>query len=362
MEQTTVSQLAQTIIQASDNFNRELKSTLLTLIGLDKLCADVEYVYNKIPTTSVPLSSIAGISLIYLKPEIISAVNASRAKPLHDSTIYKAYASLVMGIVSSLPDVKIGAEQRNNQRVWYISSTNLTEYGKGLHLPDVKPSKKLLHTLGAVVNNHPKEDSTYLLHCTNSILKLQFTKLQFNHDVINVLPYPIVDLSELNYAKFLAKAQEVERGLDNKPLLPVYATPTYDEWKQEQIHNFRSYKQLIKNAIVKWDNTFYNNYAYDSRGRIYVRNDLGNFTSDLSLRGFIEFNRALNPEPSEVEELNLLLEDIEPMDTKELYMKETKRNREQVVATVEHYKALSVNTDWYSQYNIKTSLTRFNNI
>ena len=313
MLKITIKGLIASLVSSPSNWLNQVRSILLWDTGMvTPLIMEVIRAYNHIGTTYIITDTICGATLRKFNlTKVNEHMVAKGLKPCNQSSTFtRIYSGMIMEILSKLPGVEL--EKRTNQdnefSKWFIRRTkevNDTHNPKGIRLPWIEP---IPYNSSKVLGNYLTQIEG-IYRCPETMDYQQSIGLRFNQDVIAQCPIKAPQCTEEEFKEYLqnhsGRIDKVFNGVEYTDI-PV-PDPDYETWKQARIDGFNVFEGKFLELLQEFEETFYESYCHDSRGRQYAHNDLADYLGNKSIRGYIEFEHGECYGSSAQEELAELL-------------------------------------------------------
>ena len=310
---TTVKVLITSLVSSPSTWLNQVRSILLWDTGMvTPLTMEVIRAYNRIGSSWVITDTICGSTLRKFNLTKVNEFMVSNGlKPCNQSSTFtKVYSGMVMEILTQLPGVEL--EKRTSRddglEKWFIRRTKQvtdTHTPKGIRLPWFEPvpynSSKVLGTYLAQISG--------IYRCPETMDYQQSIGLRFNQDVIAQCPIKAPQCSEEEFNQYLQNhSGRIDKVFNGVAYIDMpLPDPDYESWKQARLDGFESFEGKFLELLKEFNETFYETYCHDSRGRQYADNDLADYLGNKSIRGYIEFEQGECYGSSAQEELAELL-------------------------------------------------------
>lgn len=277
------------LLRITNSGTKAWRELMLSTAKVDESLANhATKLWSLIPAEGVMLCDVCGRATLPL-PQALLTTWFYQAKALKDAnpqhpiyavtslqTLRKLVGEMIAELVISLPAIRVETKEGKSSQ-WLVSNVADPDIYpcKGLRLPEYKArAYKKVKVSGDKINR--PQSITYT--CQDTLTHLQSIPLRYNQEVLKDCPFKEPDTSEDTYAKWL---ETHHTGEDD---------PSYEVWKAQQLKSYYDYVGKFEPYIkAQGTEVFYNTYEPDSRGRLYVANDLGNHIGIKPLRGVIEF-------------------------------------------------------------------------
>ena len=201
---------------------------------------------------------------------VVSAGSNYKAESCADNARWCSLMAYILGEFGLLKIERDPETNRNKAFIPHIEGIN--EYSPALNLPKAKPSKYNNKVLGSCfVKKYVGLD-----HCSELLDRIQAIPLMYNTYIYNGIWYH--QPSEEDYLFHLEGHPSYEGD--------------YQQYCKDCEEGFSYYIGLFTKAINGYldnnNNRFYNTYAPDSRGRLYVTNAIGDFVGIKQIRELVQ--------------------------------------------------------------------------
>lgn len=295
---TKIKTLINSLILSPSAWLNQTRAILLWDLNMvTPLIMEIIKSYNHIGTDLVITDTICGGTLHRFDlAKINKFMVAKGLKPCaQSSTFTKIYSGMVMEILSKLPGVEL--EKRINHddgmSKWFICRIKQdtdTHTPKGIRLPWDKPVPykpyKVLGTYLAQIEG--------IYRCPETMDYQQSIGLRFNQDIIAKCPIKAPQCSKEEFNQYLQNhSGRVDKVFNGVEYIDVpIPDPDYETWKQARINGYETFEDKFLELLQQYEETFYEVYCHDSRGRQYANNDLADYLGNKSIRGYIEFEHG----------------------------------------------------------------------
>lgn len=270
--------------KTSNSWVNGIRKGIIEYVTPNKVLKDAEKLYKYLPNKYEPLLMVVGRVVRPFLPE----AKVECAKYLGDGyelkkarTVTKEYACLLVDIVLQADDIALGKSKElgHGSGMWLIKRLRTDdEQVSALKTPLEKAHWCGCHILGSSTYGKFTEDN----HEPGRLWSLGTTEVIYLPEVVESLGYPKPDTSDEAFADY-----EFGKGLKEGKL-------SKSQWKISLEMSWDAYGSKFPQALkeLATGDSYFIEYMYDSRGRIYARSDLGNFTGDKYLRGAIAFGKG----------------------------------------------------------------------
>lgn len=372
-------QLRCLIDDVEDTFVKATRFALCKVLGVDSVISKANEVLDIIPLTkvdkaeilgklttdeslySIPLASVAGASDIVFTKATVDALNEVYAgSPLKGVTWVKCYIGLILGLVLLNPKVLCYKKSYPTKgEVWSVTWCEKladTSSPHGVKLPCMGNANPQISSkvLGSRFHKLPNlHDGDKPWKAWRSLWFYQNQPLRVNQRTLEIMPYTQPDLGEYKYAHAQAKARGVEVGIDKLPISAVKVVQSFKDWYEQSVHQHNCYHGHYTEILTKLTHNIYNEYLFDSRGRMYTQG-VTDYIGDKVVRGYIEFAQSPKYHTTEQDINNLEVlfgkaDDVEILKCQEV-LKAQINEEEQELRN--HEKALTKNTEWFAKFNL----------